>query len=99
MPRIGDVDAETLLPDQIAGLAVERLDDAAACCSGRSTPLWASGDGLIGAALVHRPDPLQLQILRVVARDLRQRAVARRVLIAPQHRPVARSRIAQHRRR
>ena len=34
--------------------------------------------GLIRAALVHRPDPLQLQLLRVVARDLRQRAVVRR---------------------
>ena len=59
-------------------------------------PLCASGDGWLRAAFVHRPDPRQLQVLRVVARDLRQRAEVRRVVIAPQHEPVARRRILQH---
>ncbi len=51
---------------------------------------------LVGAAFVHRPDPRELEVLRVVPRDLRQRAEVRRVVIAPQHEPVARRRIPQH---
>jgi hypothetical protein len=90
-----DVDAETLFPDQIAGLAIERLHDAAGVVE-EDRSVVGERRGLIRAALVHRPDPLQLQILRVVSRDLRQRAVARRRLIVPQHRPVALARIAHH---
>ena len=89
------VDAEPLLPDQIAGLAVERLDDAAGVVE-EDGAVVRERRRLVRAALGHRRDPGQLQLLDVVARDLRQRAEARRVLIAPQHRPVAGRRIAQH---
>ena len=82
MPRIAVLRAETLFPDQIAGLAVERLNDAAGVVQ-EDRAVVRERRRLIGAAFVHRPDPRQLQILCVVARDLRQRAVVRRELIAP----------------
>ena len=90
-----DVHAEALFPDQIARPSVDRLDDTAGVVQEDGAVL-GERRRLVRAALVHRPDPLQLEVLSVVARDLRERAVARRVLIAPQHRPVTWRRIAQH---
>jgi hypothetical protein len=80
---------------QIAGLAIERLHDAAGVVE-EDRPVVRKRGRLIRSALVHGPDPLQLEILGVVARDLRQRAVTRGELIVPQHRPVTRRRVAQH---
>ena len=89
------VDAEALFPDQIAGLAVERLDDAVGVVE-EDDAVVRERRRLVGAAFDHRRHPRQLQLVRVVARDLRQRAEVAGGLIAPQHRPVAGRRIAQH---
>src|SRR6185503_10407869 len=86
---------ETLLPDQIAGLAVERLDDSAGVID-EDRPVARQRRRLIGATLGHRRDPDQLQILCVVTSDLCQWAVVRREVIAANREPVARRRIFQH---
>ena len=69
----GDVAAEAMLPDQIAGLAVERLDDAGRVVQ-INRAVVRQRRRLVGAAFVHRPDPCKLKILGVVARDLIQGA-------------------------
>ena len=89
------VDAEALLPDQIAGLAVERLDDAVAVVE-EDDAVVRERRRLVGAALAHRRHPGELQLPDVVARDLVQRAEIARGLIPAQHRPVAGRRVAQH---
>ena len=82
------VAAETLLPDQIAGLAIDRLDDPAGVID-EDRPVARERRGLIRAAFGHRGDPDQLQILCVVTRDLCQRAVVRREVIAADRQPVS----------
>ena len=59
-------------------------------------PSCTSGMFWLAPPSSHRPDPRELQILDVVARDLVQRAVAPRLIVAARHQPVARRRIAQH---
>ena len=90
------VAAVPVLPDQLAGLPVDRLQHVARVVE-EDDAVVDERRGLVGAALVHRPDPLQAQILHVVGRDLIQRAVIGRVVVAPDHQPVGRIRIAQHR--
>ena len=91
----GRVDAEPLLPDQIAALAVERLDDAVAVVE-EDDAVVRERRRLVGAALAHRRHPRELQLRDVVAGDLVERAEIARRLIPPQHRPVAGRRVAQH---
>ena len=90
------VGAVAVLPNQFAGLPVERLQDVARVVE-EDDAVVNDRRRLIGAAFVHRPDPFQLQILHVVGGDLVQRAEIRRVVIAADHQPVGRIRIAQHR--
>ena len=92
------VRARARFPDQTARLPVERLHDVA---RGREIDDAVVHDRgrLIRARVVHRPHPLQLQVLHVGGRDLIQRAVAVALIIAPENQPVARRRILEHLRR
>ena len=54
------------------------------------------GRGLVGAALVHRPHPLQLQIVDIAAIDLLERAVTPAGIIAAADQPLAIRRVGQH---
>ena len=89
------VHAEALLPDQIAGLAVERLDVPLLLLR-KTTPSCASGDGwlvppsLIGATHASCSCAALSRVIWV------QRAEVAGGLIAAQHRPVAGRRVAQH---
>ena len=94
-PARRDLGADGVLPDQRARPCVERLDDPAGVGE-IHRPVVDERGGLIGAAVAHRPHPGELQLIDVVGRDLRQRAVARRAVVVPQHEPVVRLRIAQH---
>ena len=86
-----------VLPDQLAGAAVERLDDVARVDQ-IDDAVVDERHGLVRAALfADRPDPGELQILDVVARDLVERAVAPALIVAARHQPVAGGRVAQHR--
>ena len=89
------IGADARFPDQVSGLSIERLDEIA----------WArqidhavmdDGSRLVGARVVHRPHPLQLQVLHVGWRDLIQRAVAVAVIVAAEHQPVAGRRALEH---
>ena len=51
---------------------------------------------LIGAAIVHGPDPIQAQIFDVAGGDRLQRAVAVSLIVAPDHQPIAGIGMAQH---
>ena len=85
-------------PDEVAGFRIDRLHDVAGA---REIHHAVVDDGrrLIRTRVVHRPDPCELQILHVVARDLIERAVAPPVIVAAEDEPVARRRILQHLRR
>ena len=99
MPRMAAplaLRAVAVFPDQLAGLAVDRLHDVAGVVE-IDDAVVHERRGLVGAAFVHRPDPLQAQILDVVGGDLVERAVVRGVVVAPDHQPVAGIGIAQHR--
>ena len=87
--------ADAILPDQFAGLRIQRLHDIARVVDEHG-PVVDHGSGLIGA-LIHRPGPDQAQILHVVRGDLVQRAEVVGVIVVPDHQPVGRIRIAHHR--
>ncbi len=91
-----DLGADVMLPDQVARARVERLHDAARVREIHRAFVHERG-GLVRAAVAHRPDPLELQQLRVVGRDLGERAEARRGVVVAQHEPVVGCGIAQHR--
>ena len=55
------------------------------------------GRHFIGAALIHRPGPFELQIFDVGGVDLLERAEAPTLVIAAEHEPVAIRRMMQHR--
>ena len=54
------------------------------------------GRRLVGAALVHRPDPLQLQVMDIAGVDLLEGAVAPVGIVAAPDQPVAFRRIGEH---
>ena len=54
------------------------------------------GRRLVGARIVHRPLPDELEMLNVVAVDLIQRAVAPALVVAAEHQPVTRRRVLEH---
>src|SRR5439155_5971596 len=83
-----------VLPDQIAGFAVDGLHDVAGVVQIHDAVVHERS-GLVRAAFVHRPDPLQLQIPDVVTRDLVEGTVIVRVVVVPNHEPVGGIRIAQ----
>ncbi len=86
------------LPDEVARLRIQRLHDVAR--AGQiDHAVVHNRRRLVGAGVVHRPHPLQLQVLHVVARDLIERAVALPLIIPAHDEPVFRGRIFQHGRR
>ena len=87
---------DVVLPDQLAGARVERLQDVRGVDQIDDAVVHERHRFARAAAFVHRPHPHELQILDVVAGDLRQRAVAPALVVAPRHQPVAGIRIAQH---
>ena len=93
--RVG-IGAVGVLPDQIAGLGIQRLQDVPGVVQVHDAVV-NDGRGLIGAGVVHRPAPHQLQTLRVIDVDLIQRAEVMGGLVAANHQPVAGRRILQHR--
>ena len=84
-----------VLPDQVARLRVERLDDVHRVGE-IDDAVVHDRRRLVRLPFVHAPDPRELQLLHVVARDLRQRTVAPALIVAPHHQPVARILAAQH---
>ncbi len=94
----GLIGTHARFPDEIAGFRIDRLHDVAGA---REIHHAVVDDGrcLIRTRVVHRPDPRELQVLHVVARDLIERAVAPPVVIPAEDEPVARRRILQHLRR
>ena len=92
------VRARARLPDQTARFAVERLDDVARRREIDDAVVHDRGR-LVRTRIVHRPHPLQLQVLHVGGGDLIQRAVAVAVIVPPEDEPVARRRVLQHLRR
>ena len=95
-PAHRNVAAETVFPDDPAGHAVDRLDDAARVGEIDHSVVH-DGCGLIRAAFMHRRFPDQLKILHVVACDLIQRTVVGGRIIATDHQPVAGIGVLQHR--
>ena len=89
------VRARTRLPDQTARLSVERLDDVARRREIDDAVVHDRG-GLVRARIVHRPHPLQLQVLHVGRGDLIQRAVALALIVAAENQPVSRGRVLEH---
>ena len=91
----GRVDRHPVLPDEVAGGRVEGLHD-------RADPghvehaVVGDGRGGVPAALGEGPDPGQLQVADVAAVDVGQPAVAPGLVVAPDHQPVVRIRVAQH---
>ena len=85
-----------VLPDEVAGGRVERLHHRA---DARDVHNAVVDDRRrrVPAALVHRPHPGQLQLPDVGPIDLREGAVAPRLVVAPDHQPVAVVRVPQHR--
>ena len=92
------IGTDARFPDEVAGLAVERLDDVAGAGEIHDAVVH-DGRRLIRARIVHRPHPGELQIVDVVAGDLIERAVAPPEIVAPEDQPVSGRRILQHLRR
>ena len=85
-----------VLPDEVSGGRVERLHHRADAGEVHDAVVH-DRRRRVPAALAHRPHPGQLQLAGVEPVDVRQRAVVPRLVIAPDHQPVAVVRIAQHR--
>ncbi len=84
-----------VLPDQIAGGSVERLNDAAGIRQIHDAVV-DEGCRLLRARALHRPRPCELQLLDVPPGDLLERTVAPGIVGAPPVQPVAWRRIAEH---
>ncbi len=65
------VRAVAVFPDQVAGTAIDRLHDVAGVVE-IDDPVVNDRRRLIRATFIHGPDPLQAQVLHIVARDLVQ---------------------------
>ena len=88
--------AGAVLPDQVAGCRIERLNDAARIRQIHDAVV-DERRRLLRAGVVHRPRPRELKLPDVLAGDLIERAVAPGVVGAPPVQPVAGRGIAQHR--
>ena len=100
MPRIaGDsrVGSVAILPNQLAGLGVQGLQHHAGVVHIKHAVVH-DRRGLIAQddAVLHGPTPHQPQVVDVLRGDLIQRAEGVGLVIAPDHEPVGRIRIAQH---
>ena len=83
-------------PDQIAGLSVQRLNDAARADQIHDAVV-DERHGLVGAILIaHRPHPRQTKPADVGAGDVGKRTVAPGPIRTPRHQPIAGRGIAQH---
>ena len=89
------VRAHMVFPNELAGSRVERLDEIQRVGEIHDAVV-NDGRRLVGLAFVHRPGPCELQLLDVVARDLRERTVTPALIITARHQPVAGIRAAQH---
>jgi hypothetical protein len=87
--------AGAVLPDQIAGCRIERLNDAARIRQIHDAVV-DERRRLLRAGVVHRPRPRQLKLPDVLAGDLIERTVAPGIVGAPPVQPVTRRRIAEH---
>ena len=94
-PRAIAGDLRPVLPDQVAVGGVERLDHAAGMRQVHD-PVVDQRRRLLGAGVVHRPRPHQLELADVLGRDLVERAVAPGVLRPSPVEPLSRFRVAQH---
>ena len=63
---------DAVFPDQVAGLGVQRLDGVVGIAQ-EHDPVMDQGRRFVGAALVHRPHPLQLQVANIAVVDLLER--------------------------
>ena len=87
--------AHLILPDQIARARIQRLHNIARIGE-KHRALVNDRSRFIRARFIHRPDPLELQVLHIGCRDLRKRTVAPRLIITANHEPVGRIRMPQH---
>ena len=93
----GGIRAVAILPDQLAGLRVQRLQHHAGVVHVQHAVVH-DGRGLVAVAraFLHGPTPHQTQIVDVLRGDLVQRAVVGGLVIAANHQPIAGIGIAQH---
>ena len=93
--RAHRVRADAVFPNQIAGTAVESLHRVAGV--GKvDDPVVNDRSGLIRSTVIHGPRPFQTQTLYVAAGDLGERTITPRLVVAPDHQPVARIGMAKH---
>ena len=83
-----------VLPDQRAGVGLQRLDDVARI--GQVHDAVVNERRRLIHAVRHRPRPHQAQIAHVPGVDLVERAVTLAVVGAPEHQPVAWGRVEEH---
>ena len=100
MPRMAGavgLVAVAILPDQIAGLRIQRLQHHAGVVHVEHAVVH-DGRGLVAVAraLLHGPAPDQTQVVDVLRGDLIQGAVVGGLVVAANHEPVAGIGIAQH---
>ena len=83
------------LPNQIARLGIQGLDNVTWTHEIKDAVVH-DRRRLVGARIVHRPLPDELEMLNVVAVDLIQRAVTPALVVAAEHQPVTRRRVLEH---
>ena len=95
--RRGRVGSVAILPNQLAGLGVQGLQHHTVVVHVQHAVV-DDGRGLVAEddAVLHGPAPHQPQIVDVLRVDLIQRAEGVGLVIAPDHQPIGRIRIAQH---
>ena len=87
---------QTMLPNQVALAGVERLQHVTLIHQIHDAVVHERRRLVPPPTIRHRPDPGQPEILDVARRDLREGAVAPRLIIAANHQPVAGRRVLQH---
>jgi hypothetical protein len=87
--------ADAVFPDQLTGPGIQRLHNIVGVGKEDDAVMDDWGH-FVGAPLVHRPSPFELQILDVVGVDLLQRAETPSLIVAAEHEPIAICGMFQH---
>ena len=92
--RVGSV---AILPNELAGLGVQGLQHLSGVVHIEHAVV-DDGRGIVaqGVSILHGPTPHLPQVVHVLRGDLIQRAEGAGLVIAPDHQPIGRIRIAQH---
>ncbi len=87
---------QAIFPDEVSRAAIERLQDVVRIGEVDDAVVDQRRRLIRSDAVVHGPGPGQLELLHVVPRDLRKRAVIPRLIAAADHYPIGGIGMQQH---